>query len=69
MLVINKLFALHKNNLIELKNPALFTDGPITKILRNGAKKLLAEALEAEFLSKDADLKDEQGRMRDSRNG
>lgn len=38
-----------KNNLIELKNPEPFVDDPITEIVRNGAKKLLAEALEAEI--------------------
>ena len=61
-----------KDNLIELKNPEPFIDDPITEILRNGAKKLLAEALEAEiagFLSQHADLKDDQGRMRVTRNG
>ncbi len=61
-----------KDNLIELKNPEPFVDDPITEILRNGAKKLLAEALEAEiagFLSQYADLKDDQGRMRVTRNG
>ena len=61
-----------KDNLIELKNPEPFVDDPITEILRNGAKKLLAEALEVEiesFLSQYADLKDDQGRMRVTRNG
>ena len=61
-----------KDNLIELKNPEPFIDDPITEILRNGAKKLLAEALEAEiagFLSQYAYLKDDQGRMRVTRNG
>ena len=63
---------MNKDNLIELKNPEPFIDDPITEILRNGAKKLLAEALEAEiagFLSQYADLKDDQGRMRVTRNG
>ena len=61
-----------KDNLIELKNPEPFIADPITEILRNGAKKLLAEALEAEiagFLSQYAYLKDDQGRMRVIRNG
>jgi len=61
-----------KDSLIELKNPEPFIDDPITEILRNGAKKLLAEALEVEikgFLSQYADLKDDQGRMRVTRNG
>ena len=61
-----------KDNLIELKNPEPFIDDPITEILRNGARELLAEALEAEikgFLSQYADLKDDHGRMRVARNG
>ena len=61
-----------QDNVIELKNPEPFVDDPITEILRNGAKKLLAEALEAEiagFLSQYADFKDDQGRMRVTRNG
>ena len=61
-----------KDNLIELKNPEPFIDDPITEILRNGARELLAEALEAEikgFLSQYADLKDDHGRMRVTRNG
>ena len=56
-----------QDNVIELKNPEPFVDDPITEILRNGAKKLLADALEAEiagFLSQYADFKDDQGRMR-----
>jgi transposase-like protein len=61
-----------KDNLIELKKPEAFVDDPITDVLRQGARKLLAEALEAEiesFLSQYADLKDEQGRKRVTRNG
>jgi transposase-like protein len=61
-----------KDNVIELKNPEAFVDDPITEILRNGARKLLAEALEAEiesFLSQYADLRDDQGLMRVTRNG
>ena len=61
-----------KDNLIELKNPEPFVDDPITEILRNGAKKLLIEALEAEiegFLSQYRDLRDNQDRQRVVRNG
>jgi len=63
---------MNKDNVIELKNPEPFIDDPITEILRNGARKLLAEALEAEiesFLSQYVDFKDDQGRMRVTRNG
>ena len=61
-----------KDNLIDLKKPEPFIDDPITDVLRQGARKLLAEALEAEiegFLSQYAYLKDEQGRQRVTRNG
>jgi transposase-like protein len=61
-----------KDNVIELKKLEPFVDDPITDVLRRGARKLLAEALEAEiesFLSQYADLRDEQGRKRVTRNG
>jgi transposase-like protein len=61
-----------KDNVIELKNPESFIDDPITDILRSGARKLLAQALETEieiFLSQFSDLKDAQGRRRITRNG
>ncbi|MCL0035504.1 hypothetical protein M1N00_02455 [Thermodesulfovibrionales bacterium] len=56
-----------QDNLAELKKPEPVVDGLIMEILRDEAKKLLDEALEAEiagFLSQYADLKDDQGRMR-----
>lgn len=37
------------DNVISLKKPEPFVDDPITEILRNGARKLLAQALETEF--------------------
>lgn len=61
-----------QDNLIDLKNPEAALDDPISEILRNGARKLLAQALETEievFLSQYAELKDEQGRQRIVRNG
>jgi transposase-like protein len=61
-----------KDNVIDLKKPAPFNDDPITDILRSGARKLLAQALETEieiFLSQYADLKDDQDRKRITRNG
>ncbi|UCE53840.1 MAG: IS256 family transposase [Desulfobacterales bacterium] len=61
-----------QDNVIELKKPDTFVDDPISDILRQGARKLLAEALEAEienFLALYADLKDAQGRQRVTRNG
>ena len=38
-----------KDNVIQLKKPDPFIDDPITDILRSGARKLLAEALESEI--------------------
>jgi len=61
-----------KDNVIDLKNPEPFIDDPITGILRSGARKLLAQALEVEitsFLTQYADFSDDQGRKRITRNG
>ena len=61
-----------KDNVIELKNPETFVDDPITDILRQGARRLLAEALQAEiesFLSQYADHRSDQGLKRVTRNG
>jgi transposase-like protein len=60
------------NSVTELKKPEPFVDDPITDVLRQGARKLLSQALEAEvefFLSQYADLKDDAGRHRMVRNG
>ena len=60
------------DNVIELKKPDTFIDDPITEILRQGAQKLLAQALETEiemFISQYKDLSDEMGRQRIVRNG
>jgi transposase-like protein len=61
-----------KDNVIELNKQEIFVDDPITDILRQGARKLLAEALHAEiesFLSQYSDIKDDRGCMRVTRNG
>jgi transposase-like protein len=61
-----------KDNVIDLKKPELFIDDQITTIIRHGARKLLAQALETEielFTNQYADLKDEIGRQRIVRNG
>jgi len=52
---------MERDNVTELKKPETFIDDPLTDILRSGARKLLAEALEAEiesFLAMYTDLKD-----------
>jgi putative transposase len=61
-----------KNNVIDLKKPEPFVDDPITDILRQGARTLLAQALEAEiemFANQYKELKDHLGRQRIVRNG
>jgi putative transposase len=61
-----------KNNVVDFKKPEPFVDDPITEVLKSGARKLLAEALEAEiesFLCQYKDLRDDQGRKRVVRNG
>jgi transposase-like protein len=59
------------NNVIKLAQPGAFTDS-LTEILRNGARALLTQAVEAEvaeFLTKHADLKTEDGYRRVVRHG
>jgi putative transposase len=61
-----------KDNVIEFKKPEPFVDDPLTDVLRAGARKLLAEALEVEiegFLSQYRQLRDHQDRHRVVRNG
>ncbi|MEW6687111.1 MAG: IS256 family transposase [Candidatus Edwardsbacteria bacterium] len=61
-----------KDNVVELKRQEADSEDPITSILRQGARKLLAEALEAEiesFIAQYKGLKDEQGKRRITRNG
>lgn len=60
------------DNVIGLQKTTAFIDDPITEILRQGARKLLAQALETEievFINQYKDLKDELGRQRIVRNG
>jgi putative transposase len=60
------------DNVIELQKTTPFIDDPITEILRQGARKLLAQALETEievFINQYKELKDELGRQRIVRNG
>ena len=63
---------MNQDNVIDLKKPEPFVDDSITAIIRQGARKLLAQALEAEiefFINQYADLKDQLGRKRIVRNG
>ena len=59
------------DNVVRLKQPESFDD-PLTDILRNGARALLAQAVEAEvadFLGKHIDLKTSDGHQRLVRHG
>lgn len=61
-----------KTNALNLKKPESFIDDPITEILRNGARRLLAAALEAEinaFVEQYSGLLDDEGKKRITRNG
>jgi len=55
------------DNVFALKKPDTFVDDPITNILRQGAKKLLAQALKTKieiFLNNYRQLSDELGGIR-----
>jgi len=61
-----------KDNLIDLKKPEAFVDDPITDILRQGARRLISAALEAEiqtFLKQYEQMTDDKGAQRIVRNG
>lgn len=61
-----------KDNVIDLKKPDVFINDPITELVRNGARQILANALESEiaiFINQYRDLVDELGRQRVVRNG
>ena len=59
------------DNVVQLIQPGSFSD-PLTEVLRDGARSMLAKAVEAEvasFLAKHADLKTDDGRSRLVRDG
>jgi transposase-like protein len=61
-----------EDNLIALKKPQRFVDDPVSEVLRTGARKLLAEALEVEiedYIAHYKELRDNQNRRRVVRNG
>ena len=60
-----------EDNVVNLIQPGSFDD-PLTEVLRNGARALLTQAVEAEvatFLARHADLKTDEGRARVVRHG
>lgn len=61
-----------KTNVIELNRQAQSFDDPLTDVIRNGARKILKEALEAEiemFLEQFKEFKTDDGKQRVIRNG
>jgi transposase-like protein len=61
-----------KDTVIELKRPESFDDDPLTEILRQGARKLLAEALKSEiddFIARYSDLRCPDGTQRVTKSG
>lgn len=61
-----------KNKIIALKKPGEISEDPLTELLRTGAKKLIADAVEAELqqlLSQYADLRSGLGHQQVVRNG
>src|SRR5712672_2530940 len=66
-----ELYAVSDANVVKLLQPGSFAD-PLTEVLRNGARALLAQAIEAEvaeFLAKHVDLKTATGLRRVVRHG
>lgn len=61
-----------KNKIITLKKPGEFSEDPLTELLRNGARQLISEAVEAELqdlLQQYAELKNDHGHRQIVRNG
>jgi putative transposase len=64
-------YAVSNDNVVKLIQPGAFED-QLTEILRQGARSLLGQAVEAEvadFLAKYAELKTDDGRRRVVRHG
>jgi len=65
-------YAMKESNVVAFRNPADFQEDPLTEILRTGARRLLAEAVEAEveaFVEAHRGFVDEAGHRRVVRNG
>ena len=63
---------MHEHTTIPFPHPQLITEDPLTEVVRQGAQRLLAQAIEAEvamFLARYADRRDAQGRHAVVRNG
>jgi len=64
---------MHDDRVVSFSHPERISiSDPLTEVLRSGARRLLAEAVEAEvsvFMAEHADLVDEGGRRRVVRHG
>ncbi len=63
---------MREDTVVQLRQPGTFSEDPLTEILRRGARRLLAQAVEMEvtaFVEGHADLTDEAGRRRIVRHG
>ena len=61
-----------EDTVVSLRQPGTFSDDPLTDVLRAGARRLLAQAIEAEVeahIASHADLTDARGRRRVVRHG
>src|SRR3712207_1851094 len=66
-------YAVEEDSVVPLPRPGTsVTDDPLLAVLREGARRMLMQAIEAEveaFLAAHADLTDDRGRRRVVRNG
>jgi len=63
---------MEQDKVVELRIPGQFQEDPLTAVLRDGARRLLAQAIEAEvaaFLTQHADQVTAEGHWRVVRNG
>ena len=61
-----------EDRVVELRHPGSFSEDPLTVVLRSGAQRLLAQAVEMEvtaFIAAHGDLEDDAGRHRVVRHG
>ena len=60
-------YAMREDTVVQLRQPGTFSEDPLTEILRLGARRLLAQAVEMEvttFVEMHANLTDGAGRRR-----
>ena len=63
---------MREDTVVSFRQPGWFSDDPLTDILRSGARRLLAQAIEAEVeahVAGHSDLTDARGRRRVVRHG